>query len=318
MKSTFIFILCVCTLQYFTYSNEQVSLHFQNSSHSITCMWVYGEPLNNQSQAFLIGLSQIQPDKRIKVFCGSMKCHKSASLLNRDNIDVEQLRVFKLSAGTALLPWVRKHPINKILSGSRYTQHLQRAMTLAALWQDGGTVIDLDLNAERLQKVIQITKDMKEHTCMLTSTKLPLGLCHMQKRHPFTENLIQRYVAHYMNNAADFDFSKVVKSTIKTYPNQNQVPTGISDSLDMHIGQVSNHDNHKLFGLLSYEGTRNLGDEMQSLAAAHFLPYVDEYLPRKGFTNEQQQNITFIANDWWGNDDFIYDNVPNVLPVTID
>lgn len=60
-------------------------------------------------------------------------------------------------------------------------------------------------------------------------------------------------------------------------------------------------DNHK-FGLFCYD-TKNLGDEIQSIAAERFLPRIDYYINRDNINelieNSSNQKIKLIANGWY-------------------
>lgn len=54
------------------------------------------------------------------------------------------------------------------------------------------------------------------------------------------------------------------------------------------------------YGLLKYKMSRNVGDEIQSLAARQFLPRVDEYLDRDALSQRQSSApLRLIANSWW-------------------
>lgn len=56
------------------------------------------------------------------------------------------------------------------------------------------------------------------------------------------------------------------------------------------------------FGLLCYDDTDNLGDEIQSLAARQFLPRVDHYIDRESlnqFYRDPSERVFVIANGWY-------------------
>ena len=53
------------------------------------------------------------------------------------------------------------------------------------------------------------------------------------------------------------------------------------------------------YGLVVYQDSANLGDDIQSYAAIRFLPRVDEYIEREeldAFYPEQEQPIAVIMN----------------------
>ncbi len=56
------------------------------------------------------------------------------------------------------------------------------------------------------------------------------------------------------------------------------------------------------YGLLSYTGTHNLGDEIQSIASRQFLPRVDEYVDREQLSNyvsESNDIVSIVLNGWF-------------------
>src|SRR5215207_3636118 len=56
------------------------------------------------------------------------------------------------------------------------------------------------------------------------------------------------------------------------------------------------------FGLLAYAGTRNLGDEIQSIAARQFLPRVDHFVDRESmdcFQVPDARQVKIILNGWF-------------------
>ena len=57
----------------------------------------------------------------------------------------------------------------------------------------------------------------------------------------------------------------------------------------------------KHFGLLTYSGTNNLGDEIQSLAARRFLPRVDRYISREDLQCDPACDgaVSTILNGWF-------------------
>ncbi len=57
----------------------------------------------------------------------------------------------------------------------------------------------------------------------------------------------------------------------------------------------------KHFGLLTYSGTNNLGDEIQSLAARRFLPRVDRFIAREDLQSDPgcEVAVSTIMNGWF-------------------
>jgi hypothetical protein len=74
------------------------------------------------------------------------------------------------------------------------------------------------------------------------------------------------------------------------------------------------------FGLLSYENTGNLGDEIQSLASRQFLPRVDYYVQREQlnrFHTPGQSPTRLIMNGWYCHKPENWPPSPDLLPLKI-
>ncbi len=281
--------------------------------NTITAIWVYNEPLSMSTITYLKYLSE---SNSINVYCGGSKCMES--LKNISNIEIEQLTAFDLCAGTELHPWIRRHPINKILSGSHYLMILQKAMTLAALWNHGGTVIDLDLNIIHVEAfMLYLRTTTRGACCMITSINMPFGWCHLEKKHVLTQSIISNFVELYNIMPSKFKFTDVVKKTLQSDIGKQHLYLDISKDIDNMVDKMSVHTQDKLFGIISFNNTLsgNLGDDIQSLASAHILPNIDVFMDRRTFRNVKRDNITFIANAFWFSNDFMFHFIPNINPV---
>jgi hypothetical protein len=71
------------------------------------------------------------------------------------------------------------------------------------------------------------------------------------------------------------------------------------------------------FGLLAYRGTRNLGDEIQSIAARHFLPWVDELVYRDVNTAPMHASrpLDLILNGWYTHRPDLWPPSPSIRPL---
>jgi len=71
------------------------------------------------------------------------------------------------------------------------------------------------------------------------------------------------------------------------------------------------------FGLLTYS-TRNLGDDIQSLAAAQYLPHIDHYINRDRLSEvAYKHDIHMICNGWFLEYPFDWPPPPNIHPLFI-
>lgn len=53
------------------------------------------------------------------------------------------------------------------------------------------------------------------------------------------------------------------------------------------------------YGLLSYDYTTNLGNEIQSIAARRFLPHIDYYVEHEKLDKFDEDNVKMIMNGWF-------------------
>ncbi|MEY8359751.1 polysaccharide pyruvyl transferase family protein [Anaerotruncus colihominis] len=74
------------------------------------------------------------------------------------------------------------------------------------------------------------------------------------------------------------------------------------------------------YGLVVYQDSANLGDDIQSYAAIRFLPRVDEYIEREeldAFYPEQEQPIAVIMNGWYLYQHYNWPPSPYIIPFFI-
>ena len=74
------------------------------------------------------------------------------------------------------------------------------------------------------------------------------------------------------------------------------------------------------FGLLTYQNTNNLGDEIQSIAARQFLPAVDYYVDREAldaFSPAPDQDVRLILNGWFCHRPERWPLSPSIRPLLI-
>ena len=71
------------------------------------------------------------------------------------------------------------------------------------------------------------------------------------------------------------------------------------------------------YGLV-YANTFNLGDDIQTLAAKQFLPYVDHYLERDSINEFKKDfNVKAILNGWWTHKPNCWPPSKNIIPLLI-
>lgn len=71
------------------------------------------------------------------------------------------------------------------------------------------------------------------------------------------------------------------------------------------------------YGLV-YANTFNLGDDIQTLSAKQFLPYVDHYLERDSINEFKKDfNVKAILNGWWTHKPSCWPPSKNIIPLLI-
>ena len=289
----------------------------------ITAFWTYTKKLDDSSIHLLSSLSEQNPPRKITVYCGSSTCRKS--LENVTKVEVKQLQILSISSGTTISGWLRRHALMKILTGPKYEQYLQKAINLALLWKVGGIVLDLDLPVTDRHLFASKLADMKNNTCILGYDTLPLGICNLNERHPFVENVMRKFVSAFEIKPTDVwphsvDLMGMLDAMLKseTQPGQNKnLPIDTSKKFVDILGPAKNHDSEKSFGLIHYLESDNIGDEVQSIASAHFLPRVDVLLPRDKPLPPLKKETTVLMNAFWRHYSWLYQPMTNIYPVTV-
>jgi hypothetical protein len=69
------------------------------------------------------------------------------------------------------------------------------------------------------------------------------------------------------------------------------------------------------YGVLCYRGTLNLGDEIQSLAAAQFLPSIDDFVDRESLRDYSGDPIKLIMNGWYMHQPGSWPPAPQIIPL---
>ena len=88
-------------------------------------------------------LAHQNPTVSVHVYCGTSQCVRSAKEVSAENIEVKFLVISDIVKGTPMEKWlIARHPLNKVLAGVEFENHLHEAVRLGFLWKYGGLYID--------------------------------------------------------------------------------------------------------------------------------------------------------------------------------
>ena len=328
VKVVFILVLCAGTFSSLHYGKV---LHTDNTSHSvklqdssiisfaspITAIWSYSKDLDDSSLSLLSKLDRVYPHGQITVYCASSKCMNS---INVRAVKKQQIRVLELTSQTPLQPWAKRHALMKIITGPAYESHLQKAIQLSILWKFGGIVLDLDLNVTQDVLFLSRVGQLENNTCIFTPPKVPLALCKLRKRHPFVNHLMNSFVSSFATKPDKpwpyiIDFNSILQSTISFFHNSKDLPKDKTSEYFDVVGMDRLSSKTSKFGMIDY-ATGNIGDEVQSIAAAHFLPHINVLVPRDQEVNVDD-NTTVIMNAFWPENSWLVRSWSKVHPIQV-
>ena len=288
---------------------------------TVRIIWPYSYGLNHKYANLLSNISASLEHQQVQFYCGGVKCWKSLASMSLHNVEVVQLKASELSDGTAISPWVQRHAIAKILSGPDFESYMHTAMTLAVLWKEGGTVLNLDLPVVNVGVFMTQFKLLKPNSCMINST-VPLGICNLRQKSTFVRKLMSDFVSSFnMNGCTNwpchFDFKRVLLNTWQKWSLSDNIIGDISHTYSHLMGETRRVQQGKKFGLLYYKRTNNIGDEIQSIAAAHFLPRVDKLVYRDEKFRRVPEGMTLIMNAFWRDKDILFSALQNINPILV-
>ena len=277
-----------------------------SSLQKISTAWVFDGPIPTEIVANIQSISAQNPSSLVHIHCGTTHCVNAVSGLNNTQIKAEFLVVPDIVLGSPLEHWLARHPINKVLAGVQFEEHLQEAVRLGILWRDGGIFIDPTVRVVD-GLAFPPCKDPWTSVQQQTTKHHPprlLDVSCFPKQHPFIGDLAEQFVNDYQKvgrNDFRFDFQNLVWNI---YTNSG-IQKPVSWALEQELVLSTRKKNH--YGTLSYDtraqNTRgsNLGDDMQGFPGLQFLPFIDSFVERDNLSlSAGDQNITTFFNAWWG------------------
>ena len=288
-----------------------------SQKQKIITAWAFERNLSQVALSNIENLRAMNPDRHIHVYCGTSQCIQAISSFN---VTTEFLVVSELVKDTPLEKWLARHPLNKVLAGSEFEDHLQVVTQLAILWQHGGIYI--------------------HPLVAMTNTGLPscqtgwigkgeansiLDISCFPKFHPLIQNIMENFVRDYPKEGSDrspfhFSFKNVVENAYKSCTSNNNCLAN-NASLEYTANDQSKTLDHH-FGTLSFDSrvkavsVANLGDEIQGLPGMQFLPFIDQFLERDKLSKlSTKEPVTIFFNAWWGDVAMNWPPPSNVHPI---
>ncbi|CAL4064010.1 unnamed protein product [Meganyctiphanes norvegica] len=297
-------LLCITVID--TNQNDNYLPQYSVQDHA-TAVWAFDAPITRKSLELVN--SKFDPSIiNLKIFCANVeKCQNSVSGINSEllSIQIIQLKAFELSSNTQVAAWMASHPINKIKSLTCFPAYFHKMMYLSALWKYGGIVIDMALNVKENSDINDFITSSSFEGCLLDQSKSSAIICNLLPEHKYTEMLMGEVSKLFMKSPKSCTFDSAL-------PDRNNLTKTVSSNIGYDIPSAEIK-----FGLLAYGATHNLGDEMQSIAAAHAVPHIYTFMNRQTFTNPDKTSLTYIGNAWWDGNGILFKDIPNLKTVPV-
>lgn len=327
-----------------------------NGTSTIALMvWAYDGPPD--TQRLQDSIASLPKDTKVHLWCGSTACIQRANRIRMIEhnacLQISRLNVQELAQDTPLSTWANHHVLAKLLSGHHYEHHLQLAMQLAALWKQGGVLLQPGVRYQAGNFDIADSVGTCEG---LVAQEQPMagGLWGMSapQHSPHVHKMIKNFLSAYKWDKpirerydpnswpVTFDAASLTTSTFTKTSLGSACPD--KDFVDGHTGPT------KYYGTLNYDERHeylinylqnyamNLGDETQGLAGIQALPRLDAFVERdhletvkfidqsipplfQGNTSrpDDGRRVQVFFNAWWGTPTMTWPPPKYIDPITI-
>ena len=297
------------------------SVGMELSVKQIITAWVFERDLPQVALNNIKKLRAMNPEGHIHVYCGTSQCIRATSLLRGFDITTEFLVVSELVKDTPLDQWLARHPLNKVLAGLEFEDHLQIVTQLAILWKHGGAYVN---------PMVTFTDNTSLPSCQTGwigkgGTNSILDISCFPKFHPLVQNIMKNFVRDYPQEGSDhsafhFSFKNVMEVAYNSYCTSKSNCLANANLKYSADDQSKTLDHH--FGTLSFDSrvkavsVANLGDEIQGLPGMQFLPFINQFLERDKLSKlSTKEPVTIFFNAWWGDVAMNWPPPSNVHPI---
>ena len=285
-------------------SNNSLSL---SDIKTISTAWLYYRPITENIVANIGDLAESNPSMKVYVYCGTTQCVREVAALKKENVVVGFAVMSDIVKGTPLEKWVAHHPINKLLAGWEFENHLHEVAILGILWQYGGYYVNPMVKTKgSLPKYHNGTLAVVSQQTRVPKGSLPsvLDVLCFSKYDPMLKRLAEVYVLKYPtindDNPFKFDFVNAVWKTEHIDPH-------CFDELSDSVIHLNDYTGPLHYGILSYSApeypmdipSQLIDDEMENFAALQYLPFVDSHVDRENLQSVGKGNTTVFLNGKW-------------------
>ena len=298
------------------------------SQHRISTAWVFDRPISEGLLSNFQDLSDTHACVPFHVYCGTSQCVDAVLKLNNPNITAEFLVVSTIVKGTPLEHWLAQHPINKVLAGVEFENHLHEVVRLGILWSRGGIYVDPTVRV-RGSLVFTLPKCRNAWMGRNQVNNKPglLDVSYFPKHHPFIGELVKHFVGEYptfekVREGVSFhlNFRKVIWKTYTAITESCHKPV-LALQLRLKRLTASKQPLSDHYGTLSYRSylqTCSLDDGMQGFPGLQFLPFIDRFIERDILAlSAGSDNITTFFNGCWGVTGSSWPPPDNISPVML-
>ena len=260
----------------------------------ISTAWLYDRPITESVVANIGGLADNNPTMKVYVYCGTTQCVREVAALEKENVVVGFAVVSDIVKGTSLERWVARHPINKLLAGQEFENHLQEVAILGILWQYGGYYVNPMMRTKGSLPIYHngtLAVFSEEATVSKGSLPSLFDALYFSKNHSLIKRLTELYIGKY----PDLDY--VWKTILSECKDASTCLVLHSDGLKLPVLDSTNATSH--YGILLSQSSpqRSLDDELENFAGLQYLPYVDTFLQRDNL--QLFNNVTAFFNGKW-------------------
>ena len=333
---SFLLVLSVLLVYHNSSSIENVDYEDKATNfgklQKIATAWMYSKELPKEVVSNINSMHFLNPNTYLCVYCGTSQCIKAIADLKNHLINSEFLVIPKILKDTPLESWFSHHPINKVLVGPEFENHLQEVVQLALQWHHGGLYFNPTLSVKNfIMPSQQHNACISSRTSNLTKQTFKFEISNFPSHHPFVAQLMENYAKDYpkfgdINNSTwplAFDFQRTIRDTFAKFCslNTDTCPTIIT----LHVSElnfsmkVSHH-----FATLTYDQRvakykgANLGDEIQGFSGLQILPYVNKFLERDNLDQSKgTEHVTVFFNAWWGDSRTSWPPPSNIDPLLL-
>ncbi|XP_013391975.1 uncharacterized protein LOC106160029 [Lingula anatina] len=268
----------------------------QNTSSDLLMVWSHyiaiPQPLMDKIDTFF----KLNPERNVVFVCGSSKCRDQIDEKLREHARVLRLRLPALAKGTPLDNFVFESAILKLVMGRRFQVLVHEVSVLLALWTFGGLYIDM-------QSIMTSKVPDEYFKGEWVGNESIFSISRFERRSQVIKNAMgviqSAYSGHNRSQIFKMDIDSILwSSEVLSQLKSRKIEVGLREA-------VSNFLRGDHYGVLTHDHRAkdiSAGDEIQTLAALQFLPFVDRFVDRDTWnvtcieTPAQTDNVGIFAN----------------------